>query len=90
MAKEKTTSAPEVMQEEAPKKVKGKTVDKGEIVDLISQLPLKERMDLIRDLQTVVANDADAFSVGNEGVTTHYDTLRDGYHKKAKRAEETK
>jgi hypothetical protein len=65
----------------------GKKVDKAEIINLISQLPLKERLDLIRDLQNASAYDADQFSVGREGGTSHYDTLRDGYQKKAKEAE---
>jgi hypothetical protein len=66
---------------------KGKKVDKAEIINLISQLPPKERLDLIRDLQTASAYDADQFSLGKEADTSHYDTLRDGYQKKAKEAE---
>jgi hypothetical protein len=70
------------------KKPEGKKVDKAEIINMISQLPIKERLDLIRDLQTAAGADANSFSVGQEGNTSHYDTLRDGYQKKAKEAEE--
>lgn len=87
MAKDKVTQPAEEVQEES-KQRKGAKVDKSEIVKQISQLPLKERMDLIRDLQQVATNDADAFSVGGEGTSSHYDTLRDEYQKKAKEAEE--
>jgi hypothetical protein len=66
---------------------KGKKVDKGEIVHLISQLPPKERIDLIRDLQNASAYDADQFSTGREAGTDKYDRLRDDYQKKAKDAE---
>ena len=65
----------------------GKKVDKGEIIKMISQLPIKERLDLIRDLQTAAGADANSFSLGQDGNTRHYDTLRDGYQKKAKEAE---
>lgn len=66
----------------------GKRVDKAEIINLVSQLPAKERMDLIRDLQNAAATDADYFSSGRQETISHYDTLRDGYQKKAKEAEE--
>lgn len=66
----------------------GKKVDKAEIINMISQLPIKERLDLIRDLQTAASADANFFSVGQEGNISEYDTLRDGYQKKAKEAEQ--
>jgi hypothetical protein len=70
------------------KQPEGKKVDKAEIINLISQLPIKERLDLIRDLQNAAGADANSFSLGQEGNTSHYDTLRDGYQKKAKEADE--
>lgn len=71
----------------AKKQPEGEKVDKAEIIKMISQLPVKERMDLIRDLQNAANTDADYFSTAHEGGISHYDTLRDGYHKKAKEAE---
>jgi hypothetical protein len=70
------------------KQPEGKKVDKAEIINMISQLPIKERLDLIRDLQTAAGADANSFSLGQDGNTSQYDTLRDGYQKKAKEAEE--
>lgn len=94
MEKEKhfnaTVSNEEIKKADANKPKKqpaGEKVDKVEIINLISQLPVKERMDLIRDLQNVANTDADYFSTGRDGNTSHYDTLRDGYQKKAKEAD---
>lgn len=84
-----TVTNEEIQQIDAGKKPKDKKVDKGEIINMISQLPVKERMDLIRDLQNAANTDADYFSTGREDNLSHYDTLRDGYQKKAKEAEET-
>lgn len=78
----------ELQQQDAKQQPDGKKIDKAEIINMIGQLPIKERMDLIRDLQNVSAKDADAFSVGNNGTNRHYDALRDEYQKKAKEAEE--
>lgn len=91
MAKEKQINATltneELKQVDAGKPPEGTKVDNGEIINLISQLPVKERMDLIRDLQNAANTDADFFSTGREGNISHYDTLRDGYQQKAKEAE---
>src|SRR5688572_11603954 len=72
------------------KKAEGKKVDKAEIIKMISQLPVKERLDLIRDLQNAAGTDADYFSTGRQDTISHYDTLRDGYQTKAKEAEKKK
>ena len=82
-----TLTNEEIAQQDQQQGQQGKKVDKAEIVNMISKLPLKERLDLIRDLQNASAHDADQFSVGREGSTSHYDTLRDGYQTKAKEAE---
>lgn len=82
-----TVTNEELHQVDAGKKPGGK-IDKGDIVDMISQLPVKERMDFIRDLQNAASTDADYFSAGREGNSSHYDTLRDGYQKKAKEVDE--
>lgn len=76
--------------EKAPDVKTGKKVDKAEIIKMISQLPVKERMDLIRDLQNTSNTDGDFYSTGREGNISHYDTLRDGYQTKAKEAESKK
>lgn len=72
--------------EELQQADKGQQVDKSAIVEQISKMPQKERMDLIRDLQTAANYDADWFSTGQPGSNTHYDTLRDRYHKEARDA----
>lgn len=83
-----TLTNEELQQIDAGKQPEGKKVDKAEIIKMVSQLPIKERMDLIRDLQNAANTDADFFSTGRPGNISHYDTLRDGYQKKAKEAEE--
>lgn len=79
-----TVSNEEIQQADANQ---GKKADKSEIVNLIRTLPVKERMDLIRDLQNAANRDADIFSTGREATTAEYDTLRDRYQKEAKDAE---
>lgn len=79
-----TLTSEELQQVDAKK---GQKVDKAEIINMISQLPPKERLDLIRDLQAASIPDAEQFSIGKEAGTERYDTLRDTYQKKAKEVE---
>lgn len=83
-----TLTNEELQNIDAGNQPEGEKVDKEEVINMISKLPVKERMDLIRDLQNAANTDADYFSTGRPGNTSHYDILRDGYHKKAKEAEE--